>query len=139
MPAKGHLSKKALKKYGHRPDERAAARDRLFRKLKGKIKEDAIIESDQNPHYPPDVRRHFPKAHHIQYKGLRGAITGQGELKKGHDPLYSLNHTYAMNRANINRLFRKTWCTTKKLQPLIDHLEIYVKFHNTFLLKRRPV
>ena len=51
------------------------------------------------------------------------------------DPLFSLNHTCAMLRANVNRLIRRTWCTTKKLQPLIDHLEIYTKYHNQILLK----
>ncbi|RME16932.1 MAG: transposase, partial [Bdellovibrio sp.] len=83
----------------------------------------------------PSVRAFFPKATHIQLKGQRGAITGQGELKKtAFDPLFSLNHTCAMFRANVNRLFRKTWCTTKKLQPLIDHLEIYMWYHNKVLL-----
>jgi hypothetical protein len=43
---------------------------------------------------------------------------------------FSLNHTCAMLRANLNRLFRKTWCTTKKIQGLVNHLLIYVAFHN---------
>jgi hypothetical protein len=29
-----------------------------------------------------------------------------------------------MLRANLNRLFRRTWCTTKKPEGLIDHLSI---------------
>ncbi|MBU6155196.1 MAG: hypothetical protein KGP28_12905, partial [Bdellovibrionales bacterium] len=45
-------------------------------------------------------------------------------------PIFSLNHTCAMLRANLNRLFRRTWCTTKTIQGLIDHLSIYVAFHN---------
>ena len=40
-----------------------------------------------------------------------------------------------MMRANINRLFRKTWCTTKKPERLIDHIELYVQYHNEVLLK----
>jgi hypothetical protein len=38
-----------------------------------------------------------------------------------------------MLRANLNRLFRKTWCTTKNKQGLIDHLSLYVEFHNRVL------
>lgn len=135
MPAKGLLAKKALKKYGHRPDERAHARNRLFRKIRGKIHPFATIHSDESPHYPGDVKEFFPQCTHLTVKGQRGAVQGQGELKKiGFDPLFTLNHTFAMFRANINRLFRKTWCTTKRLQALIDHIEIYVFFHNQFLI-----
>ena len=135
MPAKGLLVKRALKKYGHRKDERTEGRSRLFRKIRNVIDEFAVIESDSNPHYVEDIKNYFPNAKHIQHLGQRGAITGQGELKKVEfDPLFSLNHTCAMFRANVNRLIRKTWCTTKKIQPLIDHLEIYVYYHNQFLL-----
>jgi len=135
MPAKGLLVKKSIKKYGYRKDERAEARNRLFRRIKGVIYERAHIESDKNPHYPIDVKNHFPNCTHQTIKGSRGCITGQGELKKiKFDPLFSLNHTYAMFRANINRLIRKTWCTTKKMQGLIDHLEIYMRYHNEVLI-----
>ena len=64
-------------------------------------------------------------------------MTGQGELKKlRFDPLFALNHTCAMLRANINRLFRRTWCTTKKKECLEDHLAVYMDFHNRVLLAR---
>jgi transposase-like protein len=134
MPAKGLLVKKSVKKYGTRVDDRFTSRNRLFRRLKNHLDSKAIIESDSNPHYPIDVKNHFPNCEHRTYLGQRGCITGQGELKKiRHDPLFSLNHTCAMLRANINRLFRKTWCTTKKIQPLIDHIELYVYYHNRYL------
>ena len=136
MSAKGLLAKRALKKYGVRKDRRFESRNRLFRRLKKHIAPNALIESDENPHYKPDVRRHFPACVHETSIGKRGCVTGQGELKKTfYDPLFSLNHTCAMLRANINRLFRKTWCTTKKIQPLIDHIELYVYFHNKHLIK----
>lgn len=135
MPAKGLLVKKALKKYGPRQDERQIGRDRLFRKIKPQVHPLALIESDSNPHYPEVVKQHFPKALHVTVLGARGSIGGQGELKKiQFDPLFSLNHTCAMLRANINRLIRKTWCTTKKIQGLIDHLDIYVAYHNSQLI-----
>jgi len=45
-------------------------------------------------------------------KGRRECVVGQGELKGGgFDPLFSLNHTCAMIRAHVSRLFRRTWNT----------------------------
>jgi hypothetical protein len=40
-----------------------------------------------------------------------------------------------MLRANINRLFRRTWCTTKKKEGLMQHLAVYMDFHNRILLQ----
>lgn len=135
MPAKGLLARKSRKKYGHRADHRAQGRQELFEKIKSKISVTALIESDQNPHYGADVRKWFPKADHRTTKGIRGCVAGQGELKKtGYDPLFSLNHTFAMLRANINRLNRKTWCTTKKPIRLKDHIDLYVYYHNQIIL-----
>lgn len=135
MPAKGLLAKRSIKKYGHRIDERTFARERLFRRIQSQISPYALLESDENPHYPASVKKYFPFCQHQTHLGQRGAVTGQGELKKiKFDPLFSLNHTCAMFRANVNRLIRKTWCTTKKIQPLIDHLELYTMYHNQKLI-----
>lgn len=135
MPAKGTLSKIALKKYGRRKDERPDGWNAIFQNLRPYVSSTALFESDENPHYPRFLKKHFPNASHVRYPGARGAIFGQGELKKQKfDPLFSLNHTCAMMRANMNRLFRRTWCTTKKIDGLINHLWIYVQFHNQELL-----
>ncbi len=135
MPAKGLLSKVSRKKYGPRKDERPEGWDQLFKNLKPILHAEALCESDENPNYPKYLKRHVPNAKHVRFKGARGAIVGQGELKKQkYDPLFSLNHTCAMLRANINRLFRKTWSTTKKVEGLIDHLWIYVRYHNAVLV-----
>lgn len=135
MPAKGPLAKIAIKKYGRRKDERSRAREKLFSTLKPLVLPTGNFKSDENPHYPQDVKKHFPHGVHQTFKGQRGAITGQGELKKVRfDPLFSLNHTCAMTRANINRLFRKTWCTTKLPERLADHFAIYAVYHNSQLI-----
>jgi hypothetical protein len=131
MPAKGTLAHVARQKYGPRKDERPEAWDAFMRKLKPYVTPTATFQSDENPHYPAHLRRHHPQAKHRTVKGARGAIAGQGELKKlKFDPLFSLNHTCAMLRANLNRLFRKTWCVSKTVQGLIDHLSIYIVYHN---------
>ena len=131
MPAKGLLAEISRKKYGKRADHRNQARARLFKHLKPIVHVKAQIKTDENPHYHNDVKKHFPVSRHITYKGRKGAIVGQGELKKiGFDPLFDLNHTCATLRARMNRLFRRTWCTTKKPERLDLHLALTALHHN---------
>lgn len=140
MPAKGPLASIARKKYGFRPDLRREGWNRLFESLVPIVTPDAKWLSDENPHYPKHLKRHHPLAVHTTTPGRRGCVAGQGELKKiGFDPLFSLNHTCAMLRANLNRLFRRTWCTTKTRAGLIDHISIYVAFHNRVLTEARAI
>jgi len=136
MPAKGRLVKKSLKKYGPRPDERAKGRRELFSMIGNFVHPRALIKSDQNPHYPKDVRKFFPEAIHITYKGRKPASAGQGELKAGiFDPIFSLNHTFAKLRADIARLIRETWTTTKKPERLLLNIALMAVFHNEMLNK----
>ena len=135
MPAKGLLAKIARKKYGYRKDERPQAREKLFLELQALVSERAHFQSDQNPHYGQTLKKHFPKASHQTFKGRRGCVVGQGELKAGgFDPLFTLNHTFAMTRANINRLFRRSWCTTKVPERLSLHFAMYALYHNLSLI-----
>lgn len=140
MPAKGHLVQRAFKKYGKRQDQRKSQRQALFRELRPYLKSQVVIKSDENPHYGPCVRKYFPKSLHQVYKGRRGCVVGQGELKAGgFDPLFSLNHSFAMLRANINRLFRRTWNTTKKPERLAIHIMLYTLYHNLELIKKPEI
>jgi ribosomal protein L13E len=135
MPANGLLAAISRKKYGLRPDHRRKGREELFTEVKEFIFPGATIKSDQNPHYVKDVKKHFPGSVHTTCKGQRGCVTGQGELKAiGHDPIFSLNHTFAMGRANMNRLFRRTWCTTKLAERLSLHFALYAVYHNLNLI-----
>ncbi len=122
------------KRYLPRPDTRREGRLTLLKRIKDLVEEDCVIKSDSNPYYARDVREVFPHARHIQYEGKRGASTGQGELKKlRFDPIFSLNHTCAKIRADVNRLFRRTWCTTKRADQLYAHLVLYADYHNAHL------
>lgn len=139
-PPKGRLAGVAQKKYGPRKDLRARGWKALFKSIKGKIRTDCEVTSDENPHYPKWVQRYVPDGTHVRIPGGRGAITGQGELRdKRFDPMFSLNHTCAMFRANINRLFRRTWCTSKRLDRLSDHIALYVDYHNRELTGPYPI
>lgn len=131
IPAKGTLASLSLKKYGKRKCEKQDSLRRLFRSLECIPSERRVFLSDQSSFYPPLMRLFRPKTEHRRYKGRRASIIGQGELKKGgYDPLFSLNQTAAMLRDNIKRLTRKTWCTTKRVDRLLDFLVMYAFYHN---------
>jgi hypothetical protein len=131
MPAHGKLAQVSLKKYGKRADDRPKTINSLFEATRKYIAPQARIISDKKSTYPKWLKTHFPEAQHETTKGRRGCVVGQGELKSGgFDPLFSLNHTAAMFRANVNRLFRRTWCTSKRMDRLYAHMSLYMEYHN---------
>ncbi len=134
IPAKGPLVHLARKKYGPRPCERRKVLTALFQDLKTCVGSVGLVKTDQSKAYPPFIRAHLPAWTHEATPGRRGCIVGQGELKEGGwDPLFSLNHTYAMFRDGLKRLARRTWCTTKKIENLTLALYMYAWFHNLYL------
>jgi hypothetical protein len=134
MPANGPLAHISRLKYGPRRDDREMGFCSLLESLAPYLATNVKLLSDQKPQYPKWIKSKLPQAQHSSVKGRRGCVVGQGELKKiGHDPLFDLNHTCAMFRANINRLARRTWCTTKRRDRLVLHIALYVKFHNEVL------
>jgi hypothetical protein len=138
MPADGLLAERSRKKYGHRPNERSKARKAILKAVAPFVGEEGYVKSDEESNYPKELNKVFPKREHQRFKGRRGCVVGQGELKEGgKDPLFALNHAAAMVRDNVKRLSRRTWCTTKKPGPLRDLLDIYVWFHNSELIARR--
>jgi transposase-like protein len=131
MPANGPLAEISRRKYGPRANHRMPTLRRLIAKTSAHLDPQVEVTSDSHPYYPPVIRAGLPQAAHLTVKGRKSASTGQGELKKVRwDPIFSLNHTAAMTRANMSRLVRKTWCTTKKLDRLKDHLFLYAVWHN---------
>jgi hypothetical protein len=138
IPAFGHLARLAVKKYGTRKDEHFEGLTRLFQKISPIVSAEVLIKSDEHQRYPGFISAYLPKAQHLTFKSERGCVAGQGELKKVQfDPLFTVNHTCAVLRANVNRLIRKTWCTTKDPKCLKDHLDIFMYFYNEVMLKRR--
>ena len=131
MPATGHLANISRKKYGRRPDERVKGMGQLFDELSQLLSPTASFSSDECSFYKGVLRRYFPQANYEQHKGQKSCVAGQGELKKTvFDPIFTVNHTFAMMRDGISRLTRRTWNTTKKIESLIDHISIYIWMHN---------
>ena len=136
IPAFGHLAKKSVRKYGYRENHHVRGLNNLFLKIQKTVSENALIESDEHKTYPPLVKQYFHTCEYKRYKGGRGCVAGQGELKRQvFDPLFTLNHTCAMMRDSINRLIRRTWCTTKKVSRLQNHIDIFISFYNIDYLK----
>jgi transposase-like protein len=137
IPAFGHLARISRKKYGVRVNEHPLGFNKLLKSIKAQIDPNAIIETDEHSLYPAIVKKHYPEATHLKFKSDKGSVSGQGELKKvKFDPLFSINHTHAMLRANISRLIRRSWCISKRPDMLKNHLEIYTLAHNSNILKR---
>ncbi len=135
MPAKGPQAEKSREIYGSRPDGRRDMLEKGLKDIKRLCPGLKTIISDKCPRYPGLVKEIFTdKVQHLTFKGRRGAVVGQGELKVGgFDPLFSLNHTCAMFRDRIKRLTRRTWCTTKQVEMLEHLLNLYAWWHNQLI------
>lgn len=137
MPAKGHHAELSRRKYGKRLDERRKAWTEVLSQVAVAAHSEMSITSDMHKCYPIAIKKHLPNATHLQVPSRKAIIAGQGELKQGgRDPLFSLNHTAAMFRANVCRLIRRTWCTSKRLDRLQTHLNIYTMWHNENILAK---
>jgi hypothetical protein len=111
---------------------------RIVSGIKPNVSPYATIRSDSHPYYPPVNRQHFPEATHDRKPSRKPSDTGHGELRtKGWDPLFAINHTAASLRGNLAQLVRKTWCTSKKIERLKDHLILYAVWHNKLLCEKR--
>ena len=139
FPAKGRLSEISIKKYGPRIDERThKIQESLLevkRSLQNKVK---LIESDQNPRYGKMVRSVFGGVEYRQHnraeKERVQARLHEKMQKKRFDPLFVINHQCARLRSQIKRLTRRSWCTTKKVENLQLHLDLFIvmQFYEKF-------
>lgn len=142
MPPKGAIVHKAIQKYGKtRKNERRQGLLMLMEKIKPMLAEAVNVISDKCPIYKGVVFTGLQKEgsrtiRYRQVKGQRGCDTAQGELKKGgFDPLFTINHVFALLRARVSRLVRMTWNTTKKRENLVHHLQVFIQSHNAKVLK----
>jgi transposase-like protein len=134
MPAKGRLAAIARRRYGYRADHRRRGLAKILTDTAKVTVARPVVKSDQCPRYPHVVQQYLPGAIHKTFKGRRGCVVGQGELKAGgFDPLFSLNHTCAMYRDNLKRLSRRTWCTTKRADRLQALVTLYACAHNDII------
>lgn len=131
----GKIAKKSREKYGVRKNNHIAGIVDLFGAIQSVVSPVAEIRSDRHKKYKPQVTQYFPSAKYRQFESAIAKDDGQGELKnKKYDPLFYINHTLGMFRANICRLIRRTWSTTKLAERLAMHIAVYIDYHNKELI-----
>lgn len=131
MPAKGKLSKFSNRKYGKREDDREGALKTAFTSLCSKLENTPkLIKSDAKPSYRKHVNKHFPSVEYQIHcrvnKEHQQSRLHEKKYKKMFDPMFALNQRCAKLRADIKRLARRSWVTTKKPENLQLHLDIYI-------------
>ena len=141
--ATGKLAAIAKRKYSNWVNEEKKGLNTLFDDIMPLFSKKVLIESDKKLIYKPIVKQKLTAANiqftHLRFEGAKKKERGQGEMinhAREFDPLYWINHTFAMLRYKISRLVRKTWCNTKKQLNLEAHLEIVMCFLNDKILKK---
>ena len=131
MPAKGRLAEISRKKYGYRKDERELTMQKSFENLKSSLVAEPVkLLSDAKPSYRKFVQKYFPgqvyETHNRAEKERHRSRLHEKYQKKRFDPLFSLNQRCAVLRSQIKRLTRRSWCTTKKVENLQGHLDLFL-------------
>ena len=88
------------------------------------------IKSDAKPSYGKFAEIYFTGKPHFCYsrvnKDRHRDRLHEKFVKKVFDPLFALNQRCAKLRSDIKRLTRRSWCTTKKVENLQGHLDLYL-------------
>ena len=128
LPAKGHIKHISLKKYGYRPCESRKTVSRALTQALTRLNDlPTVVKSDKKPSYRNIIKKHLPLATFKTYKSKRSTLKGRYS-KKEHDALFAVDQRCAKLRSDIKRLVRRSWCTTKKIENLQKHLDIYLLY-----------
>ena len=131
IPAKGRLSQFSVKKYGKRLDKSHEALSLCFGHLAQKLESSPIkMMSDAKPGYRKFVRKYFEntlyETHSRANKDRHRDRLHEKAERRVFDPMFAVNQKCAKLRASVRRLTRRSWCTTKKVENLQGHLEIFM-------------
>jgi len=131
IPAFGKTAKISRAKYGRRQNMHPQILSELLSNLKSVIASDALFVTDEHKRYPEIIKKYFPFSKHETHKSIPASVAGMGELKtRSFDPLFAVNQTLACFRYGIDRFIRRTWCTSKKMENVQHHIDIYLDYHN---------
>ncbi len=130
--AKGKMAAFALQKYGFRPDRREAGRKDVLEQIQ-KL-EPKVITTDFHPAYPKLIRKILTKTLHEKARRVKQNrnFFHKNRRRNTKDKLFRLNFCAAKIRHDLSRMGRKVWVTTKKLERLQAHLDLYFAFHNQY-------
>lgn len=114
----------------YRPDHRPVAIEDCMLSIKKAARSEAnlVIDSDESTHYGNTIKRVLPKARYRQ-------LTSPRKQQKGEiDPLFMINHMCSRLRHDLSRMSRKTWVTTKLMERLQMHLDLFIAYQNGYKL-----
>jgi transposase-like protein/IS1 family transposase len=141
MPCKGKLAKISRAKYGYRKDERHKALNAGLKQAQSINQNINTVMTDGKSQYKKLVSKYFPKAEHKTHtrnqklREQEKQTLHEGLKRKVYDPMFTLNQRCALLRDKINRLTRRSWCTTKKPENLQRHLNLFIDYHNQVFMK----
>lgn len=134
---KGRFAALAFKKYGPREDKSHEACVSVLNELNGNVNPQLIIRTDFKLSYPKLIEGVLPNAIHEPVKGER-VLLAQRLFRNGrrnvNDPLFWFNLMAAKIRHDLSRMGRKVWVTTKNKKYLQSHLDLYIAYHNQYVL-----
>ena len=115
------LAKSEIVTYNLRITREQAFRDMMLESAKAIDSGSAVMSCDGNP----------------QTVKLAKIMCPEAMIKthvNDYDGMWRLNHTCAKLRHHLSRLKRKTWATTKKLEFLQMHLDLFIAYQNGYEL-----
>ena len=127
MPAKGWLARASREKYGEREDDRYGCGIDVLESVKTASGDRLKLMSDGKRSYPNMFQEVLPHAE-------ISVINRKQNQGSGYDPMFSLNHMCALLRHDLSRLARKSWVTTKNIDGLQYHLDLYLAYRNGYQL-----
>lgn len=132
IPYRGPLASIARRKYGYRPNHAARAIKATLESVNACRKPGLRVLTDCHPLYPRYLRQHLGNVSHLALKRENPERTT--DRRNPNDRLFTLNYTCAKLRNDLSRLSRKTWVTTKRIDRLQAHLDLYIAFNNGYRL-----
>ena len=126
MNCHGRLAAKSQSLYGPQVDTRQRACANVLNTVKSVARARITVATDGKTSYGRLIRSAMPHAVH------KAVVAGRKAVKGKLDPLFRLNHTCAKIRADVSRMGRRTWATTKRMWALQHHLDLYIAFNNGY-------
>ncbi len=133
LGARGHIGKREIAKraerertIGKRRSESRAMVGRCFARLAVCHRPHGMVEvvTDKKRAYRTELKRFFPNrvGAHITESSRRA--------RNRSNPLFAINHTFAMMRDQVSRLVRRSWGASKDRKALKRHLWIWAAWRN---------
>ncbi len=130
---KGPLAELARRKYGPREDLSHLAVNEVLSQIGVCSTSELRLVTDASTRYPRRIRACVPHAVHVAAKVIVPEV--KPDRRNYKDPLFTLNYTAAKIRNDLSRMSRKTWVTTKKIDRLQAHLDLYIAWNNGYRLR----